>query len=255
MTLKRACLAAFAALLASSVHAEELRKLPEQLDSRKAYVVVELGQLDGAMLPASLVLSRYDSAHGDLEFADAGKAKAGAVAELRQTVGRALVKENKRRLCVLSLEPGLWVVEGANDTAFSLGSSTLALQPGTVTDLGVTNVYSDFATGEKRDVLTSGRMLKSALLGGLFVSRLPAPVPRAVEFRPRTADDLPLPAMLAAKSAPVQWLGEVRFGNYMGGLVNRMGGRKARLRALAAEQEADTFEGDPEADPAPVSQK
>ncbi|HEX7742494.1 MAG TPA: hypothetical protein VF442_08700, partial [Sphingobium sp.] len=47
--------------------------------------------------------------------------------------------------------------------------------------------------------------------------------------------DMPLPSILA-QAKPVVWASEVRFGNHLGGLINRMGGRKARFRALAAEQ-------------------
>lgn len=211
-------------------------KLPKALDPGKAYVVVEIGRLDGALLDGTLVLARYDAAKGDVAEATAKpKAHKGDWAldnrvYLQKPVAKA---KDKKRLFLAELDPGLWVVEGANDTAFSLGSSTLELAPGSVTDLGVVSVYSDFPEGEKRDVLTTGRLFKSALMGPLFGGKMPKPMPKAIDLRRRTAGDMPLPAMLGAAKGEVRWAGEVRFGNHLGGLVNRMGGRKARPGATA----------------------
>jgi hypothetical protein len=215
-------------------------KPPAALDPTKAYVVVEIGKLDDAMLYGTLILSRYDSATGDIALPAAppdGKTRgSGSPTDDRARLTKPAMKDKERRLYIAELEPGLWVVEGANDTAFSLGSSTLQLVAGTVTDLGVASIYSDFPDGEKRDVLTAGRLMKSAIMGGLLGGRLPAPMPKAVDFNARGTDDMPLPPVLKDTAQPVSWAGEVRFGNHLNGLVNRMGGRKARIRAQAAQQ-------------------
>ena len=100
-------------------------------------------------------------------------------------------------------------------------------------------------------MVTSARLLKGALLGGMFGRIKPAPMPKAVDFRARTATDIALPAPLAGPAHPVEWAGEVRFGNHLGGLVNRMGGRKARFRALAADNGAT--QPDAPASPAEVA--
>lgn len=208
-----------------------LKKAPVVLDPAKAYVVVELGQLDGAMLPASLVIARYDVQLQDIAEPTprVSGAKGRYTPDNRLTLlGGAMANDGKKRLMVAEVPPGLWVIEGANDTAFSLGSSTVDLAPGSVTDLGVANVYSDFPEGEERQIATAGSMLKGALSGGLLGGVLPKPMPRAVDFRPRQHGDLQLPAPFAAKAAGVAWAGQVEFGNYLGGMVNRMGGIKSR---------------------------
>lgn len=219
------------------------KKLPVALDPTKAYVLVEIGKLDQAMLDATLILGRYDSAKGDVAAPTpppGGKVRRGGWRlDNRLHLLKPTVKTKGHRLFVAELDPGLWVIEGANDTSFSLGSSTLQLEPGAVVDLGVASVYSDFPEGEKRDVLTTGRLLKGALVGGLFGSTLPPPMPKAVDFRPRAASDMQLPPQFATSARTAAWAGEVRFGNQIGGLVNRMGGRKARFRALAAENRSD----------------
>lgn len=206
-------------------------RIPEQLDPAKAYVVVEIGKLDGALLFGTLVLGRYDTERMDIALptpSPGGKIpRGGWKQDNRLILSDPAVKDKDRRFYIAELDPGLWVIEGANDTAFSLGSQAMELAAGTVVDLGVASVYSDFPEGEKRDILTNGRMFKGALMGGIFGRVMPKPMPRAVDFRARSVSDMPLPALFAA-ALPAQWVREVQFGNYLGGLVNRMGGRKSR---------------------------
>lgn len=232
-------LVAITTLAMPAAASKALGKPPSALDPTKAYVVVEIGKLDNALLDGTLILGRYDSAKSDIAEPTpppGGKIPRGGWAlDHRVYLLKPAVKDKERRLFIAALDPGLWVVEGANDTAFSLGSSAMQLVAGTVTDLGVVSVCSDFPEGQKRDVMTTGRLMKGALLGPLFVGRLPAPMPKAIDIRVRQASDMPLPPALA-QAKPVVWASEVRFGNHLGGLINRMGGRKARFRALAAEQ-------------------
>jgi hypothetical protein len=242
------CLLMMFTLAAAPAVAGTLNKVPAALDPAKAYVVVEIGKLDDGLLYGTLVLGRYDVASSDIAVATpppGGKIpKGGWKHDNRVFLLKPAVKAGDRRLYIAELDPGLWVIEGANDTAFSLGSSTLQLTAGSVTDLGVATVYSDFPEGEKRHVLTAGRALTGALLGGIFGSVLPASMPKAIDIRARAASDIALPSVLAGAARPVEWSGEVRFGNHLGGLVNRMGGRKARFRAIAAEQEKMQTEGE-----------
>jgi hypothetical protein len=227
-------LGACASLAAAPVFAGEIKRLPAQLNPAKAYVIVELGGLDDALLPGTLTLAPYDADKGDI--VGLGRAASDPPRKIspHQAVVKPLVKSGPNRLCLVELDPGLWVIEAANDTAFSLGSSTLQLAPGSVTDLGVANIYTDFPEGEKHDIVTTGRLMKGALMGGLFGSVLPKPIPKAVDFRPRTASDMPLPPLLAAQAHGAEWADEVRFGNFLGGLINRMGGRKARPGAIVS---------------------
>ena len=239
-------LASMVWLTQAAVAGTVLTKAPAQLDPGKAYVLVELGKLDDALIDASLILSRYDPETRDVAQVPDPSAK-NAVVD-RVVLGKPLIKTGKRRLYALELQPGTWIVEGANDTAFSLGAPTLKLAPGSVTDLGYANVYSDFADGAKRDVQTTGRLLRSAFLGGgLFTKAKPEPTPKAVDFHPRGATDVALPAVFATPARPPVWEGNVRFPNNLGGLVNRMGGRKARGQDMAPADPAAS----PTPDPAP----
>jgi hypothetical protein len=176
----RALLAFVCAMTAVPAMAGTLSKIPTTLDPAKAYVVVEIGKLDDGLLYGSLVLGRYDEVAADIAQATAPSAgrlsKKNGALENRVSLLKAAVKAGDRRLYVVELEPGLWAIEGANDTAFSLGSSTVRLEAGRVTDLGVVKVYSDFPDGQKRDVLTAGRALTSPLPSRFFGTALsPAP--------------------------------------------------------------------------------
>ena len=210
-------------LAASPAAAKTLTKPPAKLDPTKAYALVKVGNLDDAKAKGALTLARYDASANDISVLDKAAKKPSPAHE---TIGKPLLQDKQRRLYLLELVPGLWVVEGANGTAFSLGSRTFELTAGKVTDLGVAKVTTDYAEGETAYKLTAGKALKLGLFGGFAgSSALPQPIPKAVNFRPRTASDLSQPVL---PTKPVEWGREVKFGNYLGGLVNRMGGRKDR---------------------------
>lgn len=243
-----ACFLSMIILIAPPAFARTLDKAPAALDPAKAYVIAEIGKLDDGLIYGTLVLARYDTASADIVVAappPGGKIpKGGWQQGDRVVLIKPAVKAGDRRLYIAELDPGLWVVEGANDTAFSLGSSTLQLAPGSVTDLGVVSVYSDFAEGQKRDVVTTGRLLKGALLGGIFGRVVPVAMPKAITIRARGPSDIALPPVFATARA-AEWADEVRFGNHLGGLVNRMGGRKARPGATSGEPLPSPGAGEP----------
>ena len=226
MTRTLTLLALSTAALAMPAVAKSSKSEPVQLDPTKAYVLVEVDT--AKHLPAGqIVLARYDLRRGDIRgrgrAADAGKPPAG------EGTDRPMLKDGGRALYLLEVEPDFWVVEGANGTAFSLGSAGIRLAPGTVTDLGVAMIGTDAGPGEAPDKLTAGKLAKVALLGAFGGGALrPKPVPATVDFRPRTDADLAVPPSLRLRATAPAWSPPVKFGNYLGGLVNRMGGRKTR---------------------------
>lgn len=219
-------------VLASSVPAsgKTLVKLPAKPDPTKAYILVEVSNIDDAKVKGQLTVARYDAARSDIALLS----KASEKPELaHETIGKPLVKDKLRNLYLLELAAGQWVIEGANGTAFSLGSRTFDLAAGTLTDLGVAAVTTDYAEGETAYKITAGKALKMGLFGAFAGDAMPQPIPKAVAFRARTASDLALAGTAIGPVKAVTWGGEVKFGNYLGGLVNRMGGRKDRPGADA----------------------
>lgn len=94
------------AMVANPVAAKSLTAAPAQLDPVKAYVLVEIDPATDKMPAGSLVFARYDEAKGDVR--GLGRAKDGALpgkALPRETTGKPLVKDGKRRLYLLELEP------------------------------------------------------------------------------------------------------------------------------------------------------
>jgi hypothetical protein len=244
--------ASAAAVAAAPAAAQKLKDMPSSLDPAKAYVFVEykleknpLGNVPGSRkyMPFSqkLVLARYDPVLDDLR--GKGKAKANPAPPTPQPrkpyrFGE-LVKGETSRLFLLELEPDTWVVQGWGNTSFSLGSYEFTLEPGSINDLGVVEAESDWAEGDRPP--TMGSVLGAALAGP-FAKRPPV-APARLSFRPRTAADIALPASLPAGSVrQVMFTPNATFGNYLGGLVNRIEGVNARLKAEQSASPTPTRE-------------
>jgi hypothetical protein len=238
-------LAALALAAAAPAAATTLKTVPAALNPAKAYILVEYrlqknpygGGLPGSRktmpLKAGLVFARYDPALGDIR--GMGKARANPVAPGQQAVegfrSKPLAKGPGSRLFLIEVEPDTWVVQGFGNTSFSLGSYTFELAPGSVTDLGIVTAEPDWAEGQ--DPPDMGSLLGAALAGPFAKS--PDIAPMRATFRPRAAGDIPLPAGIPAERVkPVAFTPGAKFGNYLGGLVNRIEGVNARLRAGGA---------------------
>lgn len=193
-----------------------------------AYVLVEVQSLDGAILkgvkmPGAVTLAQYDIAKGDIVGGGAGK---------RVTFfEKPFAKNKKSRQFLTKIEPATWVIEGASGTSFSLGSQTFVIKAGEIVDLGVMKPAVDWLEGEGPKSVMGG------MLGaGLFGSMKPKETrPVRIDWHMRgAAGDMPLPAALQGKAlVPVVYTPGAKFGNYMGGLVNRIGGRASRPGAEA----------------------
>ena len=149
----------------------------------------------------------------------------------RESAAKGLIKDKQRRsrLHLLELDPDLYVVEAANGTSFSLGSRSFRAEAGQVVDLGVMRVGTDRPEGEEPAKIGVKDILKMGLLGG-FGAPKQQPRPMFVTHRSRDGADIALPPMLAAQARPVVWESQaVTFGNHLGGLVNRFGGRSERV--------------------------
>lgn len=236
-----AFLAALALAAAAPAAAATLKAVPAALNPAKAYIVVEYKLLKNPFggIPGSrktmpfktgLMFARYDPVRGDIR--GMGKAGANPVTPGQNAVegfrSRAVAKGLGSRLALIEVDPDLWVVQAYGGTSFSLGSYTFELAPGIVTDLGVVGAEPDWAEGQ--DPPDAGSLLASAMAGPFGKS--PDIAPMRLTFRPRGAGDIPLPAGIPAdKVRPVEFAPGAKFGNYLGGLVNRIEGVNASLRA------------------------
>lgn len=230
--------------------------LAKDLDPKAAYVLVDIGDLDGALIkgssqPGGITLGRYDPVNHDIRGGELSPDSAlPKTLSPHVTIAKQPVAKGKGiRQYLVEIPADMWVVEGANGTAFSLGSLQFEVKPGEIVDLGVMTPVMDWAPGESAKTV-GGAMMSSLLFGSLRPKTLR---PVRMEWRARTASDLPLPSQLAGRGAtPATFVPGAKFGNYLGGLVNRIGGRPARLKELAAENAA--LEPEPEASGEAVSQ-
>jgi hypothetical protein len=238
--IRLALLAGLALAAASPAASKTLAKVPPALDPAKAYVLVEYKLLKNPFanfpgsrktmpLKAGLAFGRYDPALGDIR--GLGKAAANPVgAGGSATEGfryKPIAKGPATRLMLIELEPDTYVVQGFGNTSFSLGSYAFEAAPGTVTDLGVVEAEPDWAEGQ--DPPEIGDVFKAGLAGPFAKS--PDIAPMRATFRPRAAGDIPLPAGIPAERVrPVAFTPGAKFGNYLGGLVNKIEGVNASLR-------------------------
>jgi hypothetical protein len=229
-----AVLAALALAAAAPASATTLKQVPTTLNPAKAYILVEYKLLKNPFagfpgsrktmpLTAGLVFARYDPVLGDIR--GMGKAKANPVASGQQPIEgfrkKSLAQGPGSRLFLLEVEPDIWVVQGWGNTSFSLGSYSFELAPGSVTDLGVVTAEPDWAEGQ--DAPDMGNVLGAALAGPFAKS--PDIAPMRVSFRSRAAGDIPLPVGIpAGQVRPAAFTPGAKFGNYLGGLVNRIEG-------------------------------
>jgi len=226
----------FAALLALPSVASARDR---ELDPQAAYVVIDIENLENVLMkgteqPGEVTLGRYDPVARDIRGGDLSPDTALPSRQSPHVTitRRPVVKGDGVRQYVIELAPDTWVIEGASGTAFSLGSLSFEIGPGEVIDLGVVKPRVDLAEGE--EAMSVGDVALRALIP--FRSMRPKNIrPVWLEWRARTADDLPLPEILRDRAAtPVTYERGATFGNYLGGLVNRMGGRAERERELAA---------------------
>ncbi len=209
-----------------------------------AYLLVDVQSLDDALMqgtsePGVITLGRYDPKNGDIRGGDSSPETALPRRMSPHLVigGKPTAKAGKSRQYLIEVEPDTWVVEGANGTAFSLGSYEFVVQPGQVLDLGVFKPQMDWAEGEK------AKSQGDALLGAILFARVQPKNLRPVKllWRARATEDFGFPPELASRKVDqVSFQKGAKFGNYLGGLVNRIGGRAERFQQISAEIAADT---------------
>ena len=224
--------------------AETLKKVPATFNPNKAYILLEYRLMQNPManLPGSrktlplttgLIFARYDPVLADIR--GLGKAKANPVPPPEQPIepfrNREVIRGDAARLFLIEVEPDTWVIQGWGDTSFSLGSYAFKLEPGSITDLGVATAEPDWAEGDKAASL--GDVFGAALVGPF--GKRPAIAPMRVSFRARNSGDMPIPAGIAPDHVRhVTFVPNAKFGNHLGGLVNRIEGVNSRLKAEAA---------------------
>ncbi len=241
MTGMRLPLAVALLAIAPAVYAKI--KSADEMKTEKAYLLVQVDPVEMKLLGTNkittgILFAPYDPATKQV--------RAGVMA-LKDPVA----KDEKRRLYLVEVDPGTWVIAGTGasgaslgsaDTSFSLGSYHFEAKAGELIDLGV------FLPAREESDNPDTKMNAMKLLGGpLFGGRV-EPVPNRMDIRPRGEGDVPVPLWLAAKPMiqPLFVYGGT-FGNSLGGLVNRVDGKEGRGR-IAGEAAYLSKPGQPAAE-------
>jgi hypothetical protein len=224
-------LRAFLVLFLMNASASLAAKKFEAPASDGAYVLIEVGSLEdavikGASLPGSIIFAQYDPDSKDLALnGSKSGGKTPALLATRASTTKPIAKSKSARLYLVQLLPGKWVIEGANGTSFSLGRKSFNIEAGQVIDLGFMKPKVDRLEGEEPKSQASAFL--SALTVGSMKPKDERPV--RLEMRARTQSDLALPpGLLNVPLSQPSYEEDKRFGNHLGGLVNRIGGRASR---------------------------
>lgn len=213
----------------------------------KAYLLVQVDPVEYKMLGTNRMkldvgFARYDVTRNDIRGGYKSSENPVPEGESVRTIARKkpIAKDGKRRLYLLEVDPDIWVIEsvgvssggtlGVGSTSFSLGSYHFEAKSGQITDLGVFGPARELS-GNPDEKVTAGKIFGMALLGPFGGPKI-EPVPLVLNIRERRADDLQLPASMQKYEITYpEFVYGGSFGNYGGGLVNRIDGREGRTRA------------------------
>ena len=226
----RMCLPLAAVLLVTAPAAEAKIKAAGQMKADKAYLLVQVEPVEFQMMGNNRLVTGVIFAPYDPET----KQTRAAVLARKDPVA----KDGKRRLYLIEIDPGTWVIAGTGasdsqmgsaDTSFSLGSYHFDAHAGELVDLGV------FVPQREESDNPDTKMNTGNVLGMAFFGARVEAVPNRLTIRPRGGDDIAVPAWLAAKPLvqPAFVYGGT-FGNSQGGLVNRIDGKAGRGRSAGA---------------------
>lgn len=204
-----------AAAPAPLIAAEMLKTAPSALDPAKAYLLVRMGERALGVWNY-LTLAPYDEQAEDIR--GRGRAKANPLpngADKQVMIGtKPFIAEGPHvRTYLVALTPGRYVIASSPTTCFCLGSYSVDLSPGKITDLG--NIYVGAENGtspwgaiaklhSSPDIESRGYTIADAI--AIVPARPGAAMPVELTALERTVADY----------RPVR-----RFGNHSGLLVNR----------------------------------
>jgi len=219
------------ALLAMAPAVQAKSEAAARFKADKAYLLVQVDPLVLKLMGTSRMVTGILFAPYDVQQKQVGP----GVMVLKDPIA----KDGKRRLFLVEIDPGTWVITGTGgnvaggtalglaDTSFSLGSYHFSARAGEVLDLGV------FEPQREETDNPDAKMNGGKLIGMMFLHQSIEPVPNRLEIRPRGPGDIAIPAWLASRPLvqPAFVYGGT-FGNSLGGLVNRIDGKDGRGRAI-----------------------
>ncbi|NKJ03024.1 hypothetical protein [Novosphingobium sp. SG707] len=131
---------------------------------------------------------------------------------------RPLAVRDDMGLFLIALKPGRWVIGGANGTALTLGSYAFEAPAAVVTYVGKVIVGKEDGASQVPEIKARGMSPESALI------RRSAPAITTLVLRRPDISDVPmeaLPSTLRDHLMSAKIEADVRFNNYLSGVINR----------------------------------
>lgn len=200
---------------APALAASQLKAAPTALDPAKGYLLVRLGERSAGVWNY-ITLSAYDEKAEDIR--GQGRAKANPVPPRTDrsvfVSPKPFLDEGDHvRTHLIAMTPGLYVIAASPTTCFCLGSYSVYVAPGKITDLGY--IYVSAENGSSP--WSALRGLRSAP----DIEQRGYTVADAMVVAPAT-EQTPVPAALAAFPRDLAtYRPATRFGNHSGLLINR----------------------------------
>jgi hypothetical protein len=190
----------------------------------QGYILVWAGPMQGRktfpgwldfmqVSPETGLTTRTDS--GDLRTINARSIKDAAAIYYES---KPLVFRDDMGLFLIPLKPGRWVIGGANGTALTLGSYAFGVPAGAVTYVGQVIVGNEDGSSQVPEIKIRGQAPESALI------RRSAPMIATLVLRRPALSDVPvdtLPTSVTDHLISAKIEEDVRFNNYLSGVVNR----------------------------------
>lgn len=192
--------------------------------AEQGYILVWAGPMQGRknfrdwldfmqLSPETGMTTRNDG--GNLRTTNARRIKDAAAVYYE---AKPLVVDNDLGLFLIPINPGRWVIGGVNGTALTLGSYAFDAPVGAVTYVGKVIVGNEDGSSEVPEIKRRGEAPESALI------RRSAPMIATLVLRRPNLSDIPMSALPPSVrdhviSAKIEE--DVRFNNYLSGVVNR----------------------------------
>lgn len=187
-------------------------------DGTQGYVVVWVGPMNGRKTPRELLdFLRIDPKTGSTLVSDQPYLRSTNARRVKDAA--AIYYESKPwiirddfGLFVMPVNPGRWVVGGVNQTAFSMGSYAFDVAPGKTSYIGTVVVGQE----SNDSIIPEFRKAGEAIAGLIDDEN----VPNTILLRPADIADLPSEMVWHGLVLP-EIARDVRFNNYLSGLVGR----------------------------------
>lgn len=215
-------------------------------DPAMGYILVRVGPVaNGRLRGGPIYLVPIDRARN---VVDSRSDPAGM--DRRDYFGAAVIRggdhwgtDGQTSLYLLPVDPGFWTVGASGNTSFSLGSWGFEVRPGEITYVGTLLIGRQDGNSPIPEI-AAARLSPDLVSFGTLMNIV---MSDALLVRPAAEGDALPPALAAHTIRRPELVPDVRFDNFLLGLVNRALGLPPMGHAPLVAEEFDPYAPEPEA--------